>query len=273
MSSSRSAIDDALSPDDLGDLSRIMFPEEPSRASDEETPPPTQDGVSEERVEAGEGPGTRAEGAEESELDAVEADSRGTQGESRIPPGPTGQSRATSEGPKTRPHGSNPGGANAKRAKSRRRETERPTFTIFADQMATLRVVGSSRRDPLGASASKIARGLFDLFGYNGRHPAAALHGQTLSERSHAPGPLIEERQWKDLLAAADQMVARSTTAPRATPADQSVGAGSSEEESPGKDELIDGDEARMVCLCFLVQEALYEAGFGDGRQRRKGPF
>ena len=134
---------------------------------------------------------------------------------------------------------------------------ERPTFTIGADQMATLRVLGSSRRDPLGSSASEIARRLFDLFGYNGRHPAAALHGRALSDNAPAPGPLIEERQWKDLLLKADEM-ATASKIPR--------------EESP-EGTSLDEDEARLAWLCFLVQEALYEAGFGDRRRRRKDPF
>jgi hypothetical protein len=127
--------------------------------------------------------------------------------------------------------------------------------------MATLRVVGSSRRDPLGSSASEIARRLFDLFGYNGRHPASALHGQTLGERASAPGPLIEERQWEDLLAKADEMATASNT---------------SREESPEEENLagdLDEDEIRLACVCYLVQEALYEAGFGDRRRRRKDPF
>ncbi|MGK7346219.1 MAG: hypothetical protein ACNS63_10485, partial [Candidatus Nitrospinota bacterium M3_3B_026] len=149
----------------------------------------------------------------------------------------------------------------AERSKKRHRAAERPTFTIGADQMATLRVLGSSRRDPLGSSASEIARRLFDLFGYNGRHPVAALHGQALTDNASTPGPLIEDRQWEDLLSKADEMATASNT---------------SREESPEEENLagdLDEDEVRLSCVCYLVQEALYEAGFGDRRRRRKGPF
>jgi hypothetical protein len=133
--------------------------------------------------------------------------------------------------------------------------------------MATLRVLGSSRRDPLGSSASEIARRLFDLFGYNGRHPVAALHGQALSDNASTPGPLIEERQWEDLLAKADVMVVSLANPTEESPADGFPGG-----ESLGG-ESLDEDEARLACICYLVQEALYEAGFGDRRRRRKDPF
>jgi hypothetical protein len=78
-----------------------------------------------------------------------------------------------------------------------------------------------------------------------------------LSDNAPAPGPLIEERQWKDLLLKADEM-ATASKIPR--------------EESP-EGTSLDEDEARLAWLCFLVQEALYEAGFGDRRRRRKDPF
>jgi hypothetical protein len=134
---------------------------------------------------------------------------------------------------------------------------ERPSFTIYADQAATLRVLAGSKADPLGATASEIAGRALDLLGYNGRHPAAALHGRALSGNASSPGPLIEKRQWEDLLAKADETATASNT----------LRVESTEGES------LDENEARLACVCYLVQEALYEAGFGDRRRRRKGPF
>jgi hypothetical protein len=138
---------------------------------------------------------------------------------------------------------------------------ERPSFTIYSDQAATLRVLAGSKADPLRATASAIAGRALDLLGYNGRHPAAALHGRALSENASTPGPLIEKRQWEDLLAMADEMATASNTL---------------RVESPEGENLagdFDEDEIRLACVCYLVQEALYEAGFGDRRRRRKDPF
>jgi len=268
MSSSRNDIDEALTPDTLGLLSEMMDSKDKPRSKPEE----------ERRPGAGKAAaGKEADvdnGPSEDERFSEAADAEKGQQED-------GSQNVDTAEPSQKNPGQRPAGhlsksdvkpPNVKRPIGRRRAPERPTFTIGADQMATLRVLGSSKRDPLGSSASEIARRLFDLFGYNGRHPVAALHGRALSDNASAPGPIIEERQWKDLLAKAGAMVASL-----ANPSKESLAEKSLDEGSLGRESLDEGpleeDEARLACVCYLVQEALYEAGFGDRRRRRKGPF
>ena len=237
MSSSRSTIDEALSPDDLGALSKIMFGDDsssssPGSASDTE--------VSDSETPDSENPDSETYARRRKALNEVSSFEEGISGKSTPPKADAAFSK--------RSFNSDAGGPslNSKNSSTEDdRPVERPSFTIYADQAATLRVLAGSRADPLGATASEIAGRVLDLLGYNGRHPAAALHRQSLSERASAPGPLIEERQWKDLLEQAAEMATASRTRP----------------------------EAQLTCVCFLVQEALYEAGFGDRRRRRKGPF
>ena len=246
MPTSQSDIEAALSPVNLGQLSELMLSKKNGLEKREGEKPPaqnaSQDGGPEEKTGADHG-------------DNVD------KGHSASSPAKKRQEGNPEQNPGGRPSTPDVKRPTAERSKKRHRAAERPTFTIGADQMATLRVLGSSRRDPLGSSASEIARRLFDLFGYNGRHPVAALHGQALSDYASAPGPLIEDRQWEDLLSKADEMATASNT---------------SREESPEEENLagdLDEDEIRLACVCYLVQEALYEAGFGDRRRRRKDPF
>jgi hypothetical protein len=267
MSSSRSTIDEALSPDDLGDLSRVMFPEEEPGGKGEREEPPAQNAGPEEQADVDNSP---------SDARAGENQGKGPQEKSpNAPPLPAQPSEdRLRESPKESPEGSRkgrPSKPSGKRPKKTRRQAERPTFTIGDDQMATLRVVGSLRTDPLGASASAIARCLFDLFGYNGAHLVASLHGKTLGEGASVPGRLIEKRQWEDLLQKAEEMLAASKPP---SPASRPDGHDDSslDEGAPEGTSREEG-EARLACVCFLVQEALYEAGFGDRRRRRKGPL
>jgi hypothetical protein len=263
MSSSRNDIDEALTSDKLGLLSEMIGSKEKARSNrEEELRPGADNKAAGNEVDVDNGP---SEDKRRSEA----ADAENGQQEESSPK--IGTPEPSPKNPGQRPVGhpskSDVNPPTAERSKKRHRAAERPTFTIGADQMATLRVLGSSKRDPLGSSASEIARRLFDLFGYNGRHPVAALHGQALSDNASAPGPLIEKRQWKDLLLKADEMVASLANPPEESLAEGSLG-GESLDEKP-----LDEDEARLACLCFLVQEALYEAGFGDRRRRRKDPF
>ncbi|PQJ26991.1 hypothetical protein BSZ35_18935 [Salinibacter sp. 10B] len=257
MSSSRSTIDEALSPDDLGALSKIMFGDDSSssspgsgsdtEASDSVTPDsdnPGSETYARRRMTPNEvssfEEGISGKSTPLHELDPKSDSGRGTLDESTSLKADASSSK--------RNFNSDAGGtsSNSKNSSTEDdRPAERPSFTIYADQAATLRVLAGSKADPLGATASEIAGRALDLLGYNGRHPAAALHRQFLSERASAPGPLIEARQWKDLLEQAAEMATASMTRP----------------------------EAHLTCVCFLVQEALYEAGFGDRRRRRKGPF
>jgi len=253
MSSSRNDIDEALTPDTLGLLSEMMDSKDKPRSKrEEERPPGAGKAAAGKAADVDNGPSEdkRFSEAADAEKGLQEDGSQnvGTAEPSQKNPG---------QRPADHPSKSDAKPPNFKRPIGRRRAPERPTFTIGADQMATLRVLGSSRSDPLGSSASEIARRLFDLFGYNGRHPVAALHGQALSDNASAPGPLIEKRQWEDLLAKADEMVASL-----ANPSEESLDR-----------ESLNEDEARLACVCYLVQEALYEAGFGNRRRRRKGPF
>jgi len=246
MPTSQSDIEAALSPVNLGQLSELMLSKKNGLGKREGEKPPaqnaSQDGGPEEKTGADHG-------------DNVD------KGHSASSPANKRQEGNPEQNPGGRPSTPDVKRPTAERSKKRHRAAERPTFTIGADQMATLRVVGSSRADPLGSSASEIARRLFDLFGYNGRHPASALHEQTLGERASAPGPLIEERQWEDLLAKAHEMATASNTLPVESPEGENLARG------------LDENEIRLACVCYLVQEALYEAGFGDRRRRRKGPF
>ena len=242
MPTSQSDIEAALSPVNLGQLSELMLSKKNGLEKREGEKPPaqnaSQDGGPEEKTGADHG-------------DNVD------KGHSASSPGKKRQEGNPEQTPEDRPPTPDVPPPTAERSKKRHRTAERPTFTIGADQMATLRVLGSSKRDPLGSSASEIARRLFDLFGYNGRHPVAVLHGQALSDTASTPGPLIEKRQWEDLLAKADEMATASIT----------LRVESTEGES------LNENEARLACVCYLVQEALYEAGFGDRRRRRKDPF
>jgi len=267
MPTSQSDIEDALSPVNLGQLSELMLSKKKRQEKREVDQPPAQNASQDAGPEGksgaghsgnddkGHSPSSPAENRQEEDRPRKTAAT--SQSLEKQTPEPSPEVRPSR--PKSRPDVKRPP---AERSKKRHRAAERPTFTIGADQMATLRVVGSSKTDPLGSSASQIARRLFDLFGYNGRHPAAALHGQTLSDTASAPGPLIEERQWEDLLAKADEMVASL-----AHPSEESLG------EAPLDEAPLDEDEARLACVCYLVQEALYEAGFGDRRRRRKWPL
>lgn len=229
MSSSRSAIDEALSPDDLGALSEMMFPDQDPSAS--------------RQLPSGEEDATGPTGP--SEDGAAETD--------RSPWAPPPEAPVSAP-ERPSPSGSPAGGPDTSGEETR--PAERPAFRIYADQAATLRVLAGSRADPLGATASEIAQRALDLLGYNGRHPAAALHGHTVSEHASAPGPLIDERQWKDLLARAAE---RKRT--------------SEAESDLSPDSSLGENEAQLAWVCFLVQEALYEAGFGDRRRRRKRPY
>ena len=262
MPTSQSDIEAALSPVNLGQLSELMLSKKNGLEKREGEKPPaqnaSQDGGPEEKTGADHGDNVDKGHSASSPAEKRQERNR------RRKIAATSQSlkkqnpEQTPEGRPSTPDVKRP---TAERSKKRHRAAERPTFTIGADQMATLRVLGSSRRDPLGSSASEIARRLFDLFGYNGRHPVAALHGQALTDNASTPGPLIEDRQWEDLLSKADEMATASNT---------------SREESPEEENLagdLDEDEVRLSCVCYLVQEALYEAGFGDRRRRRKDPF
>jgi hypothetical protein len=257
MSSPRNDIDEALTPDKLGLLSEMIGSKEKPRSNREEELRPGADNKA-----AGNGVDVD-NGSSEDKRRSEAADAENGQQEESSPKmgAPEPYQKNPGQSPVAHPSKSDLNPPTAERSKKRHRTAERPTFTIGAYQMATLRVLGSSRRDPLGSSASEIARRLFDLFGYNGRHPVAALHGQALSDYASAPGPLIEDRQWEDLLSKADEMATASNT---------------SREESPEEENLagdLDEDEIRLACVCYLVQEALYEAGFGDRRRRRKDPF
>jgi len=258
MSSSRNDIDEALTSDRLGLLSEMMDSKEKPRSNrEEELRPGAGNEAAENEADVDNGPSE-----DKRRFEAADAEN-GQQEESSPKIGtPEPSQKNPGQRPVRHPSKSDLNPPTAERSKKRHRTAERPTFTIGADQMATLRVLGSSKRDPLGSSASEIARRLFDLFGYNGRHPVAALHGQALSDTASTPGPLIEKRQWEDLLAKADEMATASNT----------LRVESTEGESLDE-EPLDEDEARLACVCFLVQEALYEAGFGDRRRRRKGPF
>jgi hypothetical protein len=263
MSSSRNDIDEALTSDKLGLLSEMMDSKEKPRSKrEEELRPDAGNEAAGNEVDVDNGPS-------EDKRRFEAADAENGQQEERSPKIGTPEPSQKNPGqrPVAHPSKSDLKPPTAERSKKRHRTAERPTFTIGADQMATLRVLGSSKRDPLGSSASEIARRLFDLFGYNGRHPVAALHGQALSDTASTPGPLIEKRQWEDLLAKADEMVASL-----ANPPEESLAEGSLDGESLDETPLDEG-EARLACVCYLVQEALYEAGFGDRRRRRKDPF
>ena len=255
MSSSRNAIDEALSPDDLGELSEIMFKKHSSSGAGSSFP-------------EGEPPRSEQTPGTEKASSPAAASSEG--GASKKTTSKKGATEKENEPSSKNTPGSSAAGAPRSKAPPRpasgtERPVERPSFTIFADQAATLRVLAGARADPLGATASDIAQRALDLLGYNGRHPAAALHGHTLSEGAPAPGPLIEARQWKDLLARAAEMAAEMTPA----------------SEPPSEGSFAEADlaganvekRAHLACLCFLVQEALYEAGFGDRRRRRKEPL
>jgi hypothetical protein len=268
MPTSQSDIEAALSPVNLGQLSELMLPKKNGLEKREGEKPPaqnaSQDGGPEKKAGADHG-----DNVDKGHSASSPAEKR-QEGNRRRKIAATSQSlkkQNPEQPPEGRPSTPDVKRPTAERSKKRHRAAERPTFTIGADQMATLRVLGSSRRDPLGSSASEIARRLFDLFGYNGRHPVAALHGQALSDNASTPGPLIEERQWEDLLAKADVMVVSLANPTEESPADGFPGG-----ESLGG-ESLDEDEARLACICYLVQEALYEAGFGDRRRRRKDPF
>ena len=292
-------IDEALSSLNLEKLSEIIYESQSPSAStgssaDTEPPDPESAGTetSETEPSGNESPDRKPSGPEKpgSETDASspqpapEAEPEEAKSERDAPGGPPPPNDETSSKRKLKSHvlESTARGSSSSRKTSQSRGTstkrqtstgeaerpvERPSFTIYADQAATLRVLSGSKADPLGATASEIAGRALDLFGFNGRHPAAALHGQTLSKGASAPGPLIEERQWEDLLAKADEMVASL-----ANPSEKSLGEGPLGGESLAE-EPIDEDETRLACVCYLVQEALYEADFGDRRRRRKGPL
>ena len=261
MSSSRSAIDEALSPDDLEDLSKIMFgdqtgPASPGSSSNTES---SRSGLSVRDSPDREKPSSEAGASSPGSVPEAEWEEAESERDAPKETAPPKADEASSKRKLKR----NAGGSSSSRKTSQaegssrtevERPVERPSFTIYADQAATLRVLAGSKADPLGTTASEIAGRALDLLGYNGRHPAAALHGQTLSDNASAPGPLIEERQWEALLLKADEMVA-------------------SLDEGSLNGDSLDEDEARLACVCYLVQEALYEAGFGDRRRRRKGPL
>jgi len=282
MSSSQSgtspnAIDEALSSVNLEKLSTLIYESQSSSAS---TGSPSDTESSDAESSGNEFPNSKPPDSESSDREkpgsetdasspepASEAEpeevgsERNAPGETLPPNDETSskrESKSTARGSSPSRKTSQPGGSSRTEVE---RPVERPSFTIYADQAATLRVLAGSKADPLGITASEIAGRALDLLGYNGRHPAAALHGRALSGNASAPGPLIEKRQWKDLLAKADEMATALNTL---------------HDESPEGEYLawsLDEDEARLACVCYLVQEALYEAGFGDRRRRRKGPF
>ena len=275
---SPSAIDDSLSSINLEKLSTLIYE---SQSSSAPTGSPSDTESSDAESSGNESPDSESSGREkpgsETEASSPEPASEAEPeevGAERDSPGeipPPNDETSSKRKSKSTARGSSPSRKTSKaRGPSRtevERPVERPSFTIYADQAATLRVLAGSKADPLGATASEIAGRALDLLGYNGRHPAAALHGRALSGNASTPGPLIEKRQWEDLLAKADEMVASL-----ANPSEESLAEGSLDGESLDENPL-DEDEAPLACVCFLVQEALYEAGFGDRRRQRKDPF
>lgn len=124
------------------------------------------------------------------------------------------------------------------------RERLRPSFFIRPDHLQAIKV-HSALRTPLGKSDTEVVGAALDLLGLNG---TLAVPGVTPPPEGIAvPDRLIEERQWLDLLAAAKRCCR--------------------EEEREGAEGV---PAAQLLsAVSFLVQEALYEAGYGDKRRRR----
>ena len=116
----------------------------------------------------------------------------------------------------------------------------RPTFYLREDQMTALRASVAARVDFFGRTITEAAQCLFDLMGYSAAHMDVpyldAPEGVPIFE------PLITRRQWAMLLERAEELC--------------------------GGEELTEHDLMRAVS--WLVQDALYEKGFGDGRSRKK---
>jgi hypothetical protein len=117
---------------------------------------------------------------------------------------------------------------------------ERPTHYLRPDQMKALRVSKAMRDSPFGRTMTEIASALFDLFGFNDErdrhsHDNYGYPDDAVLDR------LIPEDQWDALLERA-----REEEGQRAS------------------------RKALMYRVSRLIEDALGEEGYGDGRKRRR---
>lgn len=117
---------------------------------------------------------------------------------------------------------------------------ERPTFYLRPDQMKAVRVAKAMRESPFGRDLSEIAMALFDLHGF-GFEADRTKNDNYGYDAGDVLGRLVPEDQWEELLDAA--RAEEGHRAPR---------------------------NALMYRVSRLIEDALHEAGYGDGRRRRK---
>ncbi len=117
---------------------------------------------------------------------------------------------------------------------------ERPTFYLRPDQMKAVRVAKAMRESPFGRDLSEIAMALFDLHGF-GFEADRAKNDNYGYDAEDVLGRLVPEDQWEELLDAARKEEGRRASR-----------------------------RQLMYRVSRFIEDALYEAGYGDGRKRRK---
>jgi len=116
---------------------------------------------------------------------------------------------------------------------------ERPTHYLRPDQMKSLRVSKAMRDSPFGRTMTEIATAVFDLFGF-GVESDREAHDNYGYPEEDILGRLIPEDQWNELIA-----TARSREGSHAS------------------------RKAIMYRVSRLIEDALRDADYGDGRKRR----
>jgi hypothetical protein len=117
---------------------------------------------------------------------------------------------------------------------------ERPTFYVRPDQMKAIRVSKAMRSSPLGRDLSDIAMALFDLFGFAYEADRAQNDNYGYPEED-VLDRLIPEDQWEEVLQQAKEK--EGSTASR---------------------------KALFYRVSRIIEDALADAGYGDGRKRRR---
>lgn len=135
---------------------------------------------------------------------------------------------------------------------ARGQQWKRSQFFIRPDQHKAISML-SALNSPLGSSRSEVAATSFDLLGMNGM---LGVPGLTAPRGVPIPDRLIEECQWQHLMQAATELCEAEW-----------------EEAVSDTETNVEELSARVLSVvAYLVQDALYEAGYGDGRRRRSTP-